>query len=75
VFDLRVINQGKNVDELIQELKEKNTVLNSLIFDVIEVAKDDSNLAKSWPTLLKSQPFFDKVASFERGRITQTDPS
>ena len=73
VFDLRVINQGKNVDELIQELKENNTVLNSLIFDIIEAAKDNSSLAKSWPTLLKSQPFFDKVASFERGRIAQTD--
>lgn len=74
-FDLRVMNQGRDVDALIRELETENGVLNDLILDIIEVAKDDANLAKSWPTLLKSQPFFDRVASFERGRATQTSQS
>jgi hypothetical protein len=75
VFDLRVMSQGRDVDALIKELEAGNEVLNNLIFDVIVVTKDDINLAKSWPTLLKSQPFFDRVASFERGRAAQTSQS
>jgi hypothetical protein len=68
VFDLCVMIQGRTVDQVIQDLGAGNEILNALTFDIIEVAKNDTSLAKSWPTLLKSQPFFDKVASFQRGR-------
>ena len=36
---------------------------------ILEFARDNPGSAnKSWPTLLKSQPFFENVASFLRGR-------
>jgi hypothetical protein len=73
VFDLRVTIQGRAVEDVIQELESRNEILNALIFDAIGVAQDDPGLSKSWPTLLKSQPFFDKVASFQRGRAAEAE--
>jgi len=68
VFDVRVTIQGRAIDDVIEELENGHEILNALTVDLIEVAQDDPSLSKSWPTLLKSQPFFDKVASFQRGR-------
>jgi hypothetical protein len=72
LFDLRVTLQGRRIEDVIQEVKAGNDILNALTFDFIEVAKTDPNASKSWPTLLKSQPFFEKILSFERGRAAQT---
>lgn len=71
LFDLCVTIKGRRVDDVITEVQAKSDVLNALIFDMIEVAEKDSSPSKSWPTLLKSQAFFDKVASFQRGKIAQ----
>ena len=68
VFDVRVTIQGRAIDDVIEELENGHEILNALTVDLIEVAQDDPSLSKSWPTLLKSQPSFDKVASFQRGR-------
>jgi hypothetical protein len=36
---------------------------------ILQFARDNPTSAnKSWPTLLKSQPFFENVASYLRGR-------
>ncbi len=75
VFDLRVTLQGRSVEEVITELENTNEILNSLIVDAIKVAQSDDNMAKSWPTLLKSQPFFDKLATFQRGKFSETGRS
>lgn len=73
VFDLRVTIQSHVIADVISELEKENEILNNLIFDAIEVAQHDPSLSKSWPTLLKSQPFFDKVTSFQRGQIAQAE--
>jgi hypothetical protein len=39
---------------------------------ILQFARDNPTSAnKSWPTLLKSQPFFENVASYLRGRAGQ----
>jgi hypothetical protein len=71
LFDLRVTVQRRHVEDVIQEVEAGSDILNALTFDLIEVAKADPSTSKSWPTLLKSQPFFEKIVSFERGRASQ----
>jgi hypothetical protein len=70
-FDLRVTIEGSDIEDLIREVQARHEILNALTFDIIQVAQNDPSPAKSWPTLLKSQPFFDKIVSFQRGRAAQ----
>ena len=50
----------------------------SAIYDrlavILQFARDNPTAVnKSWPTLLKSQPFFENVASYLRGRVGPRD--
>jgi len=52
-------------------LLEKGDVrpLQRLLLVILRYARSQPTLAKSWPTLLKSQQFFDNVASYLKGLI------
>jgi hypothetical protein len=54
---------------VIDNLQSQSDLLNRIIHDLIVVAKSDPGTSRSWPTMLKSQGFFEKVASFLKGRI------
>jgi hypothetical protein len=71
VFDLRVRAQGKAVEELLSELSSSNDLLNELVCRLIDIGKSQRGASRSWPTLLKSQAFFENVASFARGGSAQ----
>lgn len=61
VFDLRVMIQQKAITETIEELERREFgVLNELVEQSIDFAAGNVAFSKSWPTLLKSQTFFEK---------------
>lgn len=70
LYDLRVAGQKHSIDNVLKELSGSSSLINELLVQLIDIAKEDPNASKSWPTLLKSQAFFEKVASFLRGRLT-----
>jgi len=71
VFERRVVLEGKSVEALIAELRQPDfTVLNELLMQTIDFAAQDPSFSKSWPTLLKSQPFFEKFATYLKGRAS-----
>jgi hypothetical protein len=58
------------VEDFIKQLETGNQeVIKDTLELLITFAKSDPKLAKSWPTLLKSQSFFDNFASFLKGRL------
>jgi len=68
VFDEWVNILKKPHDDLLAQLEGKDyTILNTKIEQLIDFVKDREKEAKSWPTLLKSQPLFDNFSSFLRG--------
>ena len=68
VFDEWVNVLKKPIDDLLALLEDKDyAVLNKKIEQLIDFVKSNEKDAKSWPTLLKSQPLFDNFASFLRG--------
>ena len=69
-FDYAVTIKKREVGEVINELKAGPGLLNELLTHLIDVAKGDQGAAKSWPTLLKSQVFFEKVSNFLKGRAS-----
>jgi hypothetical protein len=69
VFDLRVGMQRRSITEVIEELGRQDfSVLNELVERTIDFAAMDESFSKSWPTLLKSQAFFDKFMAYIKGR-------
>jgi hypothetical protein len=74
VFDEQVKILGRNPGELADQLEGGDkTLLNSAILRISQFAADNPAAAdKSWPTLLKSQAFFDNVVSFIRGAQSAT---
>lgn len=72
VFDSIIANQGKTVDEVVGMLANDVAHLNSIMTDLIRVAKDDPGTSRSWPTLLKSQGFFEKVAAYLKGKASSS---
>lgn len=71
-YDYRVVTQKRLAASLVEELDAGHELLNELLAHLIDVAKSDRSLSKSWPTLLKSQSFFEKVASYLKGRASTT---
>jgi hypothetical protein len=70
VFDNEVTTKKRSVDEVIKEAEETPHLYNDLLMHIIDIAKSDDDASRSWPTLLKSQAFFEKVASFLKGRAS-----
>lgn len=69
VFDFRARMQRRPIAQVIEELERNDFhVLNDLVEQTIDFAAADESFSKSWPTLLKSQAFFDKFMSFIKGR-------
>ncbi len=67
VYDLSVATQNRPIDEVLAEMSSGQALLNDLLLLLIDIGKADPGTSRSWPTLLKSQSFFEKVASFVRG--------
>ena len=70
VFDDQIVTKGRQVDDVIAEIRARPDILNELLVHLIDIAKNDQGASKSWPTLLKSQPFFERVATFLKGRAS-----
>ncbi|MEO1329845.1 MAG: AIPR family protein [Pseudomonadota bacterium] len=71
-YEREVRLRSKLINSLIEGMNQDQSVLNELVETIIEVAKNDDDLSKSWPTLLKSQSFFEKVASYIKGQMSAT---
>jgi hypothetical protein len=73
IFEERVAIQRQAIDDVVQELSKSGftafTALTEKLALLIEFTDQDQNLSKSWPTLLKSQSFFENFASYLRGRV------
>ena len=68
VFDEQVRQQGGTPEDCIEGLAHNaSIVLGRIIDSTIRFAEGDTKWERSWPTLLKSQSFFDNYCSFRRG--------
>ena len=64
-FEKWVRIQGHPLQELVEILETENlTFLQQLLSVILDYSVNYPNPGKSWPTLLKSQPFFDNVATY-----------
>jgi hypothetical protein len=70
IFDYAVAAKRRPVEEVLQEIGQSQSLPCELLMRLIDTVKSDPSSSKSWPTLLKSQVFFDKVAAFLRGRAS-----
>jgi hypothetical protein len=69
-FEEAVVLQGKDIDLFISDLtSDGNAMLVNIIDSTIRFAAGDPRWSRSWPTLLKSQSFFENYFSFRRGEI------
>ena len=69
VFEYRIGMQRDQIGELVGELARGDfDLLNRLIEQTIGVAATDDSFSKSWPTLLKSQAFYEKFMAYIKGR-------
>jgi hypothetical protein len=71
VFEEQIYLNGKLVSDLLK-LPESEifSVINRHMEQIIDLVKQDSRLAKSWPTLMKSQSFFETYSAFLKGRVS-----
>jgi hypothetical protein len=69
VFDFLVTAKSNAIDDVIDDLQSHSDLLNEIINNLIVVAKSDPGTSRSWPTMLKSQGFFERVASFLKGTL------
>ena len=70
VYDYAVVANGQPIEDVLAQIKKSPALLSELLMHLIDTAKKDDGASKSWPTLLKSQAFFEKVANFLRGRAS-----
>jgi hypothetical protein len=60
-------------EDLLAELDRNIEPMLNKLHLVIKFAKANPQIAnKSWPTLLKSQSFFENVVSFLQGQLSST---
>lgn len=66
-YEYAVRIKQRAFEELLSELEGGGVgIFQTLLFTILVYASSDK-ATKSWPTLLKSQPFFENVASYLRG--------
>jgi hypothetical protein len=64
--------EKRSIDDLMADLERDDRVIASALHSMIEFAKNHpKNASKSWPTLLKSQSFFNNVMAYEMGKQQQ----
>lgn len=70
LFEERIRLRRKDIEDLLKTLDSGDfSILQRDLDALIRYAKTDTKLSKSWPTLLKSQAFFDNVASYLKGIV------
>jgi hypothetical protein len=75
-FEEWVRLRGRPLIELLEAVEKGDLeTLQSLLLVILRYAKGQSSLASSWPTLLKSQQFFDNVAAYLKGLTQSANPS
>ena len=76
LFEEVVRLQERDVAQLISDLKNDATSsLVSIIDSTMAFAAGDPRWSGSWPTLLKSQAFFDNYCSFRKGATESSKSS
>jgi hypothetical protein len=71
IYQIEVITLDRSIDEVVAELVGGDySLLTNCLDQLISFAEDDQDSSKSWPTLLKSQTFYENFVSFLRGRIS-----
>lgn len=69
-FEEFVRLRGRSIGVLLDDLDRGDfTLLQRLLLVILRYFKSQPSLAKSWPTLLKSQLFFDNVAAYLKGLV------
>jgi hypothetical protein len=63
IFDIYVVEGKRPINDLIEELNGRFDLPNNMLLCLINFANHDASALKSWPTLLKSQAFFDRAAA------------
>ena len=72
MFEIEVILLGKTMEDLISELEDENySIITEYLELLMKFGSDDKEITSSWPTLLKSQPFYDRFSSFVKGVKTK----
>jgi hypothetical protein len=73
VFDEWIAIHGRPIDELLAKLEGGDySILNEMIELILDdKARQAEGGARSWPTLLKSQPYFEGIAKYLRGRASR----
>lgn len=72
LFEERVRILEETPEDLLEELDDDVIPILDKLRLIIEFAKANPQIAnKSWPTLLKSQAFFENVVSYLRGQLSQ----
>jgi hypothetical protein len=72
LFEDHVRHRGDNLESLLAELEAGSTEpLRAALQAILTFARlNPASSNKSWPTLMKSQSFFEQVASFRQGQAT-----
>jgi hypothetical protein len=71
-FEIEVSIKGRSIDEVVAELEGANYSKFIEYLDlIISFASEDNELVASWPTLLKSQSFYDRFSSYLKGRLSK----
>jgi hypothetical protein len=69
-FEEWVRLRGRSVSSLLDAVETGDLAfLKRLLLIILRYAKSQQTLTKSWPTLLKSQQFFDNAASYLKGLV------
>lgn len=64
--------QKQSADALLTDLDKRVDIIAEALKSMIDFAKSNpGNATKSWPTLLKSQTFFNNVVAYETGRTNK----
>jgi hypothetical protein len=67
LFDREVVLKGSKIEDVIKVVQSSHEPYCDLLLHIIDTAAFDDRASKSWPTLLKSQAFFEKVSTYLRG--------
>jgi len=62
VFAQEVRIRGRGIDDVIEEIDGGNAaVINDMLYSILSFQQGDDRWSKAWPTLLKSQAFFNAL--------------
>lgn len=71
-FEIEVKTQGRSIEEVVTELEGSDySKITEYLELIIQFVSTDESPAASWPTLLKSQSFYDRFSSYLKGRLSK----